>query len=77
MIPKRVSATIPKIGVDNIAGPGDGQTSVLVRTGVSALAVREAIGARPSDDYLTVLTDRSDADLGLGIRACRAPGRSR
>ena len=52
-----------------VPGPGDRQTRVLVRTGVSALAVREAIGARPSDDYLIVLTDRSDADLGLGIRA--------
>ena len=52
-----------------VPGPDSGPTRVLVRTGVSALAVREAMGSRPPDDYLIVLTDRSDADLGLGIRA--------
>lgn len=52
-----------------VRGRGDAEVRVLVRTGVSALAVREAMGERAGDEYLIVLTDRSDADLGLGIRA--------
>lgn len=40
---------------------------VLVRPCVSALAVRDAMLQRAEGEYLVVLTDRSDADLGLGI----------
>lgn len=36
---------------------------------VSALAVREAIANRRADQWLVILTDRPDADLGVGIRA--------
>ena len=46
-----------------VRGPGDAEVRVLVRTGVSTLAVREAIQERAGDEYLIVLTDRSDADL--------------
>jgi hypothetical protein len=35
----------------------------------SALAVREAIAGRDRDQWLVLLTDRSDEDLGAGIRA--------
>lgn len=41
--------------------------SVRVRACVSALAVRDAMMQRADGEYLVVLTDRSDADLGLGI----------
>ena len=34
---------------------------------VSALAVREALLARRRDQWLVVLTDRSDEDLGAGV----------
>ena len=34
---------------------------------VSALAVREALLSRSSDEWLIVLTDRSDDDLGTGV----------
>lgn len=40
---------------------------VRVRACVSALAVRDAMMQRADGEYLVVLTDRSDADLGLGI----------
>ena len=40
---------------------------VHVRPCVSALAVRDAMQQRAEGEYLVVLTDRSDADLGLGI----------
>ena len=46
-----------------------GDARVLVRPCVSALAVRDAMLQRGEGDYLVVLTDRSDADLGLGILA--------
>ncbi len=51
------------------AGPDGESQRVLVRACVSSLAVREAISARTPEDYLILLTDRSDADLGLGILA--------
>ena len=35
----------------------------------SALAVREAIAGRKPGEWLVVLTDRSDEDLGVGIQA--------
>lgn len=40
---------------------------VRVRACISALAVRDAMMQRADGEYLVVLTDRSDADLGLGI----------
>ena len=43
------------------------EVRVLVRACVSALAVRDAMGQRQDGEYLVVLTDRPDADLGLGI----------
>ena len=52
-----------------VRGRNETDVPVKVRTGVSALAVREAIQSRTGDEFLIVLTDRSDADLGLGIRA--------
>lgn len=36
---------------------------------VSTLAVREALRARGDGEWLVVLTDRDDADLGAGLRA--------
>jgi len=46
-----------------------GATTVRVVPCESALAVREAIAARHRDQWLVVLTDREDDDLGAGIRA--------
>ena len=42
---------------------------VLIRACMSALAVREAVNDRGPDDYLIVLTDRPDSDLGLAVLA--------
>lgn len=42
-------------------------TPVTVVPCVSALAVREALLARHRDEWLVVLTDRSDHDLGAGV----------
>lgn len=44
-----------------------GDSRVQIRPGVSALAIRDVMRERPEDAYLIVLTDRSEADLGLGI----------
>ena len=45
----------------------EGSHTVLVRPCVSALAVHEALLDRGEDEFLVVLTDRSDSDLGLDI----------
>lgn len=45
----------------------DRDIRVHVRPCMSALAVRDAMLQRAEGEYLVILTDRSDADLGLGI----------
>lgn len=56
-------------GPSTLAVPvaGSEPATVLVRPGVSSLAVRDAMHERAPGQFLVVLTDRSDADLGLGI----------
>lgn len=49
-----------------VQGEGTGHR-VQVRACVSALAVREALNDRGPGDYLVVLTDRPDSDLGLDV----------
>jgi PglZ domain len=44
-----------------------GKVRVRVEPCVSALAVREALLSRTADEWLIVLTDRSDEDLGTGV----------
>ena len=44
-----------------------GKMPVRIEPCVSALAVREALLSRASGEWLIVLTDRSDDDLGIGI----------
>ena len=56
----------PQIAVPIETG---GDARVLVRPCMSSLAVRDAMLQRGDGEYLVVLTDRSDADLGLGILA--------
>jgi len=54
------------------AGPATfmyGDATVLIVPCESALAVREAIAGRDRAQWLVVLTDRPDEDLGVGIRA--------
>ena len=54
------------------AGPATfthGDATVRIVPCVSALAVREAIASRTRGQWLVVLTDRPDEDLGAGIRA--------
>ena len=46
-----------------------GDATVRIVPCESALAVREAISGRDRGQWLVVLTDRSDEDLGAGIRA--------
>ena len=46
----------------------DGQL-VRIRPAESALAVREALTEHRDGDWMVILTDRSDEDLGEGIRA--------
>ncbi len=45
-----------------------GQT-VRVRAAESALAVREALAEHQADDWMVVITDRDDSDLGAGLLA--------
>jgi hypothetical protein len=52
-----------------LSGPSGESARVLVRPCVSSLAIRDAMSALAPSDFLIVLTDRNDADLGLGILA--------
>ena len=52
-----------------LSGPSGESARVLVRPCVSSLAIRDAMSALDPSDFLIVLTDRNDADLGLGILA--------
>ena len=55
-------------GPDTLTLPStNGEAVVGIRPCVSTLAVREAMRERNDEQYLVVLTDRSDSDLGLGI----------
>lgn len=54
--------------VIDVAAPGESaEARVHIKPCVSSLAIREAMHSLPDGDYLVVLSDRTDADLDLGI----------